>query len=229
MTATRFKKIIFVTGTDTGVGKTLLTALLLQHLRANGSHALAMKPFCSGGRADVKFLQAMQPGEISDDEVNPFYFAEPVAPLVAQKRRRQKIALADVVEKIRHVQNQCEQLVIEGSGGLLVPLGADFSVADLVIRLKPKIIVAARNQLGAVNHTLLTLEALRSRGLQVDSVVLMEAGKADLSSQTNQKTLNSLTRIAIFCVPNLGANFVRNPPPKNTQKKLKKILAQILK
>src|ERR1700722_15876817 len=115
-------KIIFVTGTDTGVGKTLLTALLLHHLRARGCRALAMKPFCSGGRADVRLLQSLQPGELSDAEMNPFYFKQPIAPLAASLGKRKKIPLNLVVEKIRAVARKCDVLLVEGSGGLLVPL-----------------------------------------------------------------------------------------------------------
>src|SRR5579862_6832824 len=108
------KKIIFITGTDTGVGKTLLTALMLHHLRQAGVHALAMKPFCSGGRGDVRLLQSLQPGALSDAEMNPFYFAKPVAPLVAQKGWR-AIRLREVIKKIGEVQRQCDCLLIEGS------------------------------------------------------------------------------------------------------------------
>src|SRR4051812_15300908 len=116
------KKILFITGTDTGVGKTLFTALLLHHLRATGCRALAMKPFCSGGRGDVKLLQSLQPGELSDEEMNPFYFKDPVAPLVATEARKKRIHLSDVIARVQVVQAQCDVLLIEGSGGLLVPL-----------------------------------------------------------------------------------------------------------
>ena len=83
----RCPRIIFITGTDTGVGKTLLTGLLLHHLRQSGCHALAMKPFCSGSRADAEFLHAVQDGELTLDEINPFFFAEPLAPLVAAREQ----------------------------------------------------------------------------------------------------------------------------------------------
>ena len=80
-------KIIFVTGTDTGVGKTLLTALLLQHLRAHGQSALAIKPFCSGGREDAELLHSLQENELTLDEMNPFHFKKPLAPYLAATRR----------------------------------------------------------------------------------------------------------------------------------------------
>ena len=221
-------KIIFVTGTDTGVGKTLLTALLLQHLRASGCHALAMKPFCSGGRGDVELLQSLQRGEISDDEANPFYFSEPVAPLASLQKAKQKIRLDDVVKKIFDVEKKCDRLVVEGSGGLLVPLGEDFQVADLIARLKPKVVVVGRNRLGTINHTLLTVEALRARGLRRISVVLMDDGKSDLSANTNRNILIGLAESPVFVLPFLGRNLAQKTALKNSSKKIKKTLAQIL-
>src|SRR4051794_429843 len=96
-------RILFVTGTDTGVGKTVFTGLLLHHLRTTGRHALAMKPFCSGGRADVKLLRALQDAELSEDEINPFYFPEPVAPLVSLRQRHRTVPLAEVVRRIKEI------------------------------------------------------------------------------------------------------------------------------
>src|SRR5215471_13308077 len=77
ITAMRESRLIFITGTDTGVGKTVLSAMLLSHLRAGGCHALGLKPFCSGARADVDLLRAVQARELTREEINPFYFPEP--------------------------------------------------------------------------------------------------------------------------------------------------------
>ena len=84
-----------------------------------------MKPFCSGGRADVRLLRAMQDGELAEDEINPFYFPEPIAPLISARQHKRAIPLAEVIERIQQIAARCECLVIEGSGGLLVPLGTD--------------------------------------------------------------------------------------------------------
>src|SRR5258707_11333001 len=130
-------RIIFITGTDTGVGKTLLTGLLLHHLRHSGCAAWAMKPFCSGSRADVLFLSALQDGELTDDEINPFYFPEPVAPLISVRKHRRRIKLNDVLSLIHTLVSRLSAaknphmstapslhhsivptLLIEGSGGL---------------------------------------------------------------------------------------------------------------
>jgi dethiobiotin synthetase len=225
---TKAAEIIFVTGTDTGVGKTLLTAHLLHHLRESGRNALAMKPFCSGGRGDVALLQSLQPGQISDAEANPFYFPEPVAPWVSLRQRGKKISITDVVKRIRHVQTKCEILIIEGSGGLLVPLAENLLVADLIARLRPRVVVVARNRLGTINHTLLTLESLRSKGLQNISVALMAGEKGDLSSRTNVLVLRKWAGAAVVEVPYLGRNAARKTAVKNSSKKMKKRLARIL-
>ena len=223
------RKIIFVTGTDTGVGKTLLTASLLFHLRESGINALAMKPFCSGGTADVDLLQSIQGREISAKEVNPFYFHEAVAPLVAARKHRQKIHLHQAVEVIERVRQRCELLIVEGCGGLLVPLGERFNVADLIARLGCDTIVVARNQLGTVNHTALTVEALRSRGVKHIKVVLMAQKKEDLSAENNEATLaETIGNIGVFHCPYLGPRASRLNTLVANSKKLKKVLVPIL-
>jgi dethiobiotin synthetase len=222
-------KIIFVTGTDTGVGKTVLTALLLHHLRESGVNALAMKPFCSGGQADVRLLQSLQAGALSDAEMNPYYFSHPVAPLVAQRGRRM-IRLREVIGKIRSVSNKCDCLLIEGSGGLLVPLGPDFTVADLIRGLKCRVIVAARNRLGTINHTLLTVSALAGYGMKRDAikVVLMGQGKKDLSSQTNRGVLAKLLKpVPVLEVPFLGAGISNRSKISKGSRNLRNILKQL--
>ncbi len=201
------KKIIFVTGTDTGVGKTVLTALLLHHLRENGARVLAMKPFCSGGRADVKLLQALQRGELSDEEVNPFYFEEPVAPLVAAQKHRRNIRLEEVMNRIQSVAKRCDYLIVEGAGGLLAPWGKGYNAANLIAQLNCRVLVAARNQLGTINHTLLTVHALQSVGKTKKrfAIVLMSGKKTDLSAASNRKTLMKLLRpVRVLEIPFLG-------------------------
>jgi dethiobiotin synthetase len=163
-------RIIFITGTDTGVGKTVLTGLLLSHLRRTGRRALAIKPFCSGSRADAQLLHALQDGELTLDEINPFFFREPLAPLVAARRHRRRITLRDVLNHIERIVTSINPpihqstippptLLIEGAGGLLAPLGDSFTALDLIAQLNCDVIIVARNQLGTINHTLLAVRA----------------------------------------------------------------------
>lgn len=225
------KKIIFITGTDTGVGKTLLTALLLHHLRKTGVRALAMKPFCSGGLGDVKLLQSLQRGELSDAEMNPFYFKEPIAPLIAANKHRRNIRLSEVISHIKHVEKKCDCLLIEGSGGLLVPLGKGFTVADLIKKLDCQVIVVARNRLGTINHTWLTVHALRmvqKRDREL-AVVLMAPQKPDFSFFSNQKTLSALLKtIKILKIPFLGKKATNFSSMNMEHPHLKKIFTMLI-
>ncbi|HEY2082214.1 MAG TPA: dethiobiotin synthase [Verrucomicrobiae bacterium] len=221
-------KIIFVTGTDTGIGKTIFTGLLLHHLRTSGVHALAMKPFCSGGRADVRLLRAMQDGELNEDEINPFYFPEPVAPLVSARQHKHAISLVEVVRRIKTIAARCECLLVEGSGGLLVPLGERFLVADLIQELDCEVVVISRNRLGTINHTLLTVNTLkRDFGVKKIAVALMETGRKDASMETNGRILDELLgSIRLFCFEFLGKNANKIKVLKESHKKVKKTLAR---
>ncbi len=227
-------KILFVTGTGTGVGKTLLTALLLHHLREKGVRAAAIKPFCSGGTQDARLLRRIQNQELTEREVSPFYFKEPVAPLVAERIHKKFIGLPEVLAHVRKVAASCEVLLVEGSGGLLVPLGEGYFVADLISSLACGVIVVASNQLGTINHTLLTVRYLqtlnrfkrkREGGLKV---VLMDRSSGDESSSSNGEILRELLApVRLVKVPFLGPNACSLRAVKENGKKIAKTLASI--
>lgn len=212
-------RIIFITGTDTGVGKTLLTGLLLDHLRQSGCHALAMKPFCSGSHADTEFLRAVQDGELTIEEITPFFFAEPLAPLVAARRHHRLIRLAEVLRQINRIASRCECLLIEGIGGLLVPLGEGFKVRDLIARLDCEVVLVSCNRLGTINHTLLTVEALRTLENKGLKAVLMSHNNKDGSTPSNQRILTELLApTPVLSVPFLGSNVKRFGVLKESRK-----------
>jgi dethiobiotin synthetase len=222
-------RILFVTGTDTGVGKTLLTGLLLHHLRQHGCHALAMKPFASGSRSDAEFLQAVQEKELTMEEINPFYFAEPLAPLVAGRRYQGLMRLPEVVRRIKDVANRCQSLLVEGIGGVMVPLGEGYSVLDLVAQLGCATVVVSRNQLGTINHTLLTYFAMKHAGIKRLKTVLMSSAETDFSVNSNQQILSELLApVPVLAVPFLGRNAMRLGALEVGERKLKKTLARIL-
>jgi dethiobiotin synthetase len=160
------QRIIFITDTDTGVGKTLLTGLPLHHLRQSGCRALAMKPFRSGSRVDAEFLNAVQDGELTPDENNPFFFFGPLAPLVAARKHHRSIRLPEVLPRSTRVAGRYECLLIEGIGGVLLPLGEGLAVPDLVARLGCGAMVVSHDRLGAINDTLLTIGALQTTGIE---------------------------------------------------------------
>lgn len=218
-----------MTGTDTGAGKTLLTALLVLHLRETGVHALAMKPVCSGGADDVRLLKDVLNGELTDAEINPFFFPEPVAPLVAQRRHGSFVSRVDVLARIRHLKSRCESLIVEGAGGLLSPLGPDFNSADLIAELGGNVVVAARNRLGVINHTLLTVNALQAIMVKDIRVVLMGCEDSDISSRTNRAVLAEFVApIKVFGIPFLRGNLTTARALGEKQKIIEKILAQVM-
>lgn len=203
-------RLLFVTGTDTGVGKSVLTGLLLAWARQSGRATLAVKPFCSGGRADARLLRSLQDNALSLDEVNPLFFEEPVSPLAAARRHRRRIALPEVVRPIRDVADRCDELLIEGAGGLLVPVGENWSVLDLICELGCETLVVARNRLGTINHTLLTVRALRSAGIRKVQVILMDAARGDASTASNAALLTELLgSTPLTVVPWLGTGCCR--------------------
>lgn len=226
-------RLIFITGTDTGVGKTTLTALLLAHLRSQQISAKAIKPFCSGSRDDVTLLRSLQDNELTLDEINPFFFSEPLAPFAAARLHRRRIPLQRVVDNIRRIAG-CDYLLIEGVGGLLVPLGANYNVLDLVTRLGCEIIVVARNQLGTLNHTLLTVKALHSawssgvkqrEGDPRVKVVLMQPRRPDPSSASNPRILAALLKpTPVLSLPFLGQRCKRAKHLRRCAGELKEFL-----
>jgi len=201
------RKIIFITGTDTGVGKTFLTVLLAKFLRGRGVSAAALKPICSGERDDARKIFAATGGILSLDEINPWHFPAPIAPLLAARRENRKIKLPQVVAKILAAQKQFDLLVVEGAGGLLSPLGVNFNSRDLILKLRAMPIVVAQNKLGAVNQILLTLGALPENFRRKTLVVLITPPKMDAAAKSNAKLLAEFFPAErIFTLPRFRGN-----------------------
>jgi dethiobiotin synthetase len=208
----------FITGTDTGVGKTVLTALLTRHLRERGVNAVALKPVCSGDRADARALHTASAGALTLDEINPWHFRAPMAPLLAARRERKRVALAGVLAHVRTMQNRFDVLLVEGAGGLLSPLGENFDSRDLIAALRATPMVVCPNRLGAVNQILLTLAALPRSASGRARVVLMSPSKPDASTSTNVTLLAEfLGAQRIFCLPRLGGRFDPEKVLKNSR------------
>ena len=220
------KQTIFITSTDTGAGKTVLTGLLVRFLRERGVNAAALKPICSGGRNDARMLRAALDGALSLDEINPWHFRAPIAPLLAARRDRKCVRLAGVLARIRAMQKRFEVVLVEGAGGLLSPLGENFDSGDLIAALGATPIIVAPNQLGAVNHILLTLAALPRGEAGAARVVFMSPPKRDTAAATNSGMLAEFFDAKrIFTLPWLGENFsatavLRNPQARKTLRAL---------
>lgn len=192
----------FITGTDTGVGKTVLTALLLRHLRQRGRPAVAIKPFATGSRADAALLRRVldddrrgsPPGEPdavppAARDLNAFFFRQPLAPWVAARRESRCVPQAQALEAIRAWQAPDRWLLVEGCGGLLTPLGPGYSARDLIRALRCPAVIVARNRLGVLNQVRLAWEALGGARGAAAAVVLMAGARPDFSARSNPRAL----------------------------------------
>ena len=220
------QRTFFITGTDTGVGKTTLTALLAAWLRGRGVAVAAFKPICSGGRADARLLRTALGGALALDEINPWHFSAPIAPTLAARRERKSVSLTTVVAHIRATGKKFDAILVEGAGGLLSPLGEGFDSRALMIALRAEPIIVAPNRLGVVNHLLLTREALPNRLRAKASVVLMSPPKPDAATAANTKLLAQWVPPArISKLPWLGNDFALDEVLKKTR--VRQILRKI--
>ena len=201
---------LFFTGTDTGVGKTLVTAGVARALRAQGRDVVVCKPVATGARpAGAGWLaddtaELAEAAGVADDweRVTPWAFPDPVAPPLAARRRGVSLVLPDIVAAVQRRARPGAALLVEGVGGLLCPLTERETVADLVRELALPLVVVARRSLGTLNHTLLTLEAARARGLAVAGVVVSETVPPEgLADETNVDELRWLGVPVLAVVP----------------------------
>lgn len=197
-------KGIFITGTDTGVGKTLVGCGLAALLRDTGYKVGVMKPAETGcEERDGALLpqDALYLKEASDckeplERICPYQLREPLAPSVAAAREGIEIDVSEIARIYEQISAAHDITIVEGAGGLLVPLLPHYTYADLVSLLKLPVIVVAANRLGMINHLLLTLEHASCRGLRVLGYVLnQEENQTSLAGQTNAEALPSLTAV----------------------------------
>ena len=186
-----------MTGTDTEIGKTAITAGLAAVLKRRGINAGVMKPISAGGRADAKLLRRAARSDQPLDTINPIYLRDPLSPNIAARREEKILDLAPVFDAFNHISKIHDYLLVEGVGGLLVPITDDFLVADLAARLDLPLLIVARAALGTINHTLLTIEAARARGLQINSVIYntLSAGSSDVSAQMSPEVVTRISGV----------------------------------
>jgi dethiobiotin synthetase len=189
---------LFVTGTDTGVGKTEVAVALVSGWRARGLDVGAMKPAQSGVEdglpTDADLLRVAAGGADPAGLVCPYSLRAPLAPAVAARLEGVEISFDHLLSCAAELGRRHAALVVEGAGGLLVPLTERDTYADLAVALGLPVLVVARAGLGTVNHAALTCEALRARGLAVAGVVLNRAGAGtDPSEPHNAAEIERLT------------------------------------
>ncbi len=168
---------IFITATDTEVGKTVISFLLAACLKRKKIKVGVMKPVASGSYDDAKFLKKASGADDDLKTINPIYFKKPLAPLSASRIEKKKIDLNKIFKAYNHLAKKYDFLIVEGIGGILVPLKPNFLVADLIKKLNLPVIIVARPNLGTINHTLLTVNAAKNYGLKIKGIIINYAQK----------------------------------------------------
>lgn len=207
---------VFVTGTDTGVGKTVASALIARFLRSHGHDAGVMKPLASGCEwvdgslvsEDAVFLKTISGVSDSLDLINPVRWEEPLAPLVAARRAPDAAdhwqACLDAYAELR---SRHPIMVVEGVGGVTVPLldrqGKVLTCLDLVQELGLPVVIVARRMLGTINHTVLTVQALRGIGAEIAGLVFcdsMPVDDSDIAVQTSPEIIAEMTGLPVLAI-----------------------------
>jgi dethiobiotin synthetase len=200
---------VFITGTDTGVGKTHVTAALLAELRGRGVRAAAFKPIAcgAGGRNDARIYARLMNREQPLNVINPVWLRHPLAPSVAANMERRRIDLRLVRASYQRLASEYSVVLVEGAGGLLVPIKRNYYVADLARELGLPLLVVARLGLGTINHSLLTVLQAQAMGLKVKGIILNDTtGRRGLAEKTNVAEVPRLCRIPLLGVVSHGGD-----------------------
>jgi dethiobiotin synthetase len=232
----------FVTGTDTGVGKTVIAGAVARLLYEAGRRVGVMKPIATGCRyeidlglvsEDTEFLAHCAESPDTLATITPVCYHDPLAPMVAAQRARRPVDRDAIRESHRRIADHSDVLIVEGIGGLLVPLDRRTTVADLAAEFDLPLLVVAHAGLGTINHTMLTIDAARARGLTVDAIVLnrYNPSQPTLAEETNPETLAQLTRLPMPTVvpEDPGVNIAKGRLPEAVLNPLRPLVRAALR
>jgi dethiobiotin synthetase len=183
-------KGFFVTGSDTGVGKSFVSAALMHALKQQGLRVVGMKPVASGcehtaeglRNEDALLLQQHAALSVAYELINPYAFAPAIAPHLAAQRAGVTIELVPIIERFEKLQAMSDAVIVEGAGGWLVPLNNNESIADLAAALRLPVIIVVAIRLGCINHALLTAQAVRAGGCSLAGWIANHASESSVES-----------------------------------------------
>ena len=208
-------KGIFITGTDTGVGKTVVAAGLAMALKARGMSVGVMKPVatgCVGENGTLISYDAVYLFEAAENEyaplTSPVRFRNPVAPSIAAIYEQKEINLDHIRNAYRKLQQHYDYIIVEGIGGILVPIKQNYLVANMIREMGLAIVIVSHVSLGAINHTLLTVDAAVMRGFPIRGIIFNRAPLVNysLAELTNPRVIHELTGIPVLgTLPELEA------------------------
>ncbi len=191
---------IFITGTGTEIGKTVIAGGLAAFLKQAGTNVGVMKPISTGDTADAQFLKHAAQVDDELSSINPIYLRHPLAPSVAARMEGRDIDVSCLETAFAKLQQKYDFVIVEGVGGIAVPIQDDFLVVHLIKRLQLPILIVAQVGLGTLNHTLLTVAYARQFELQITGIVLngLCAETAGLAEATNPVEIENLTGVPVI-------------------------------
>jgi dethiobiotin synthetase len=204
---------IFITGTDTGVGKTLVSAGIAMLLREKGIKVGVMKPIATGCfgvdnrliSSDAVFLMEAAENEYTGLSC-PSRYRNPLAPNVAAALEKKEVQLDKIYAAYEEMHKLYDFVIVEGIGGLMVPIAKDYFVANMIRDFKLPIVIVSKASLGTINHTLLTVDAALIRGFEIKGIVFNRIPTVNFSAAeiTNPKVIHELTNLPILgCIPEM--------------------------
>ena len=214
-------KGIFIVGTDTEIGKTVITGLLAGVLRKRGIEVGVMKPVASGGihtvhgliSEDAVFLK--EAAGVADDlrRINPYCLKNPMAPGMAARIEEVNINFSVIAESYQYLTDRYDLVLVEGAGGLIVPLTQDFLTnIDEIRMLNIPVIVVGRATLGTINHTCLTVRVLQQEGIEILGIILNRYQAKGIVEETNPQVIEEMTDLKVFgVIPQIDGISLRPP------------------
>ncbi len=201
---------LFITGTDTGVGKTLIAGTIARILTDSGLKVGVFKPIATGCRhsreglisSDAEFLAYCSDCDYPLSVVNPVGYATPAAPIVSADYEHREVDFEQISSSYNYICQSCQLVIVEGIGGLRVPITEDIDVLDLAAGLGLPVVIVSRAELGTINHTLLTIDAMRSKNLKIAGVVIngYDASKAEPAETTAPQVIARCGNVNILAV-----------------------------
>ncbi|HSA98928.1 MAG TPA: dethiobiotin synthase [Candidatus Nitrosotenuis sp.] len=204
-------KSYFITGTDTGIGKTYFTAGLALAMKASGIDVGIMKPFATGvpqktgyQSEDVKVLADASGAKDAESLINPYFFPIPASPYMAANKMKAVIDIGMVLDRFEKLQSLHDVVLVEGIGGIMTPILKDYCIADLIKDMNLEALVVTGSRIGTVNHTLLTCDACKNYGIKVKGIVINNFDSAGYAVDDLRDDLTNLSGLDVLCsIPHL--------------------------
>jgi len=220
-------KAFFITATDTGIGKTFITAGLGFAAQSKGFKIGISKPISCGGIEDAVFYKNKLKLKDSIDDINPVKFRQPLSPYAAMKTEKKKIDIAKVKRSINNLRKDRDIVLVEGLGGAMAPVKKNYYVADMIKALQMLCVVVAKAGLGTINHTLMTIDELKKRKIRIAGIIMNGFDGTEISQRSNVQVIEELSGIKVIGKIKAKSSFAELVKQIQKQRILEKCLKRI--